>query len=230
MRDLLKYWFQNCWKNQTLKIFVSYQPVAITYHGQDLQGCVSKNFQSKDEMLVPIERLHRMYYGHGLAETVAAMPDVSHQIRYTVEFIEDVTGLIGVGQYLTTILEIDSLFLNEDRHTNNLAVIRNEKTGKFRLCPIFDNGLSLLSDLNDYPLDSDIYHCIGRIKAKPFSMNFDEQVEGANMLYGSFLKCSFTRNDVTTILQTFSNIYSEEILQRVERIMFEQIRRYSIYF
>ena len=47
--------------------------------------------------------------------------------RYTVDFIEQTTGLTGVGAYLTMLLELDSFFLNEDRHTNNLAVIRNEK-------------------------------------------------------------------------------------------------------
>ena len=38
------------------------------------------------------------------------------------------TGLTGTGPYLTTVLELDCFFLNEDRHTNNLAVIRNEES------------------------------------------------------------------------------------------------------
>ena len=91
------------------------------------------------------------------------------------------------------------MFLNEDRHTNNLAVIRNEKTGVYRFCPIFNSGLALLSDLDGYPLANDSYHSIGRVQAKPFSLDFDEQVEAANALYGSHLQCSFTRRDVTSI-------------------------------
>src|SRR5699024_4439434 len=146
------------------------------------------------------------------------------------DFIEQTTGLTGVGPYLTTLLEIDAFFLNEDRHTNNLAVIRDERSGNFRLCPIFDNGLALLSDLNDYSLDADIYSCIDRVRAKPFSLDFDEQVEAANELYGSFLKFTFTRQDVLSILESAEAFYPEAILRRVQSIVFEQMRKYSIFF
>ena len=217
-------------KKTNLQDFVTYEPIQIMYRGRTLRGCVSKNFRGKDEMLVPLERLHRAYHGSGLAEAIAALPEATDRIRYTVDFVESVTGLTGFGPYLSVILELDCLFLNEDRHTNNLAVVRNEKTGVYRFCPIFDNGLALLSDLNDYPLDNDVYHSIGRVQAKPFSMDFDEQVESANVLYGSHLRCSFTRSDVTSILESFSDFYPPEILSRVERVLFEQIRRYSIYF
>lgn len=88
-------------------------------------------------------------------------------------------------------------FLNEDRHTNNLAVIRNEKTGKFRLCPIFDHGLALLSDLNDYPMDQNIYDSIRRVHAKPFDVDLDAQVEAAEELYGTQLRFSFVRRDIS---------------------------------
>lgn len=210
---------------------VVYDPVLIRYHDKELAGCVSNNFRGKNEMLVPLERLHRAYCGgKGLAAELAALPSVLERIQYTVEFVEKSTGLTGIGAYLTTILELDAFFLNEDRHTNNLAVIRNEQTKKFRLCPIFDNGLGLLSDLNDYPLSADIYTCIDRIRAKPFSASFDEQVEAANELYGSYLKFSFDRHDVSEILKTMDGLYSEDILRRAERIVFEQMRKYSAYF
>ena len=127
--------------------FVEYRPIFILHEKQKKAGCVSKNFREKNEMLVPFERLHRSYKGQGLASVLSGMQDPEEKIRYTVGFIEQVTGLSGVGEYLTLLLELDSFFLNEDRHTNNLAVIRNEASMKFRLCPIFDNGLSLLSDL-----------------------------------------------------------------------------------
>ena len=46
------------------------------------------------------------------------------------------------GIYMSKMLTIDALFLNEDRHTHNIAVLTNDKN-EFRLAPIFDNGLSL---------------------------------------------------------------------------------------
>ena len=177
-----------------------------------------------------MERLHRAYHGQGLAQTIGGLAKTVDRIQYTVDFVERVTRLIGVGPYLTTMLELDCFFLNEDRHTNNLAVIRNEESKTFRLCPIFDNGLALLSDLNDYPLEADVYQCMERVRAKPFSQSFDEQVDAANQLYGSFLKLSFTKRDVSEVLDGLSGFYSLDIIRRAERILLEQMRRYRIYF
>src|SRR5699024_8055062 len=127
-------------KQSNVPDFVEYRPVLIQYQGKEIPGCVSKNFRRKDEMLVSFERLHRTYKGRGLAAALGGINKPQGRIRYTIDFIEQTTGLTGVGKYLTLLLELDSFFLNEDRHTNNLAVIRNEKTKEFRLCPIFDNG------------------------------------------------------------------------------------------
>lgn len=217
-------------KQSNVPDFVEYEPVRIQYQGKEINGCASKNFRGKDEMLVPFERLHRAYKGQGLAATLGRIDEPQERIRYTVDFVEQMTGLTGVGEYLTLLLELDSFFLNEDRHTNNLAVIRNERTKEFRLCPIFDNGLSLLSDLNDYPMDKDVYDCIRRVRAKPFDMDFDAQVEAAEALYGMHLKFSFTRYDVSKMLDAVRELYSSTVIARVEQTVYEQMRKYPVYF
>lgn len=217
-------------KRSNVTNFVEYEPVLIWYKGQEVPGCVSRNFRGKDEMLVPFERLHRAYKGRGLAATLGGMSDPLERIQYTVDFIEQTTGLTGVGAYLTLLLELDSFFLNEDRHTNNLAVIRSEKTKEFRLCPIFDNGLALLSDLNDYLLDKDVYDCIRRVRAKPFDLDFDVQVEVAEELYGMQLKFSFTKKEVSKELEFVKELYDERIHGRVERVLLEQMRKWQVYF
>ena len=217
-------------EKSNVKDFVQYKPVEIMVEGKLLNGCESHNFRKKDEMLIPFERLHRAYKGEGLARTLAQKDSTEKKIKYTVDFVEGVTGLDNVGQYITILMELDSLFLNEDRHTNNLAVIRNEKTLAYSLCPIFDNGLALLSDMNDYPLSADIYSCIERVQAKPFDRDFLEQVSAAETIYGSQIKFHFTKNDVSAILSTMTGMYSDEILDRVERVMLEQMRKYPVYF
>ena len=217
-------------RQSNVTTFVAYEPVWIGHGGKELPGCVSKNFRAKDEMLVPFERLHRAYQGQGLAGALSGIRELQERIRYTVEFIEKTTGLTGVGKYLTLMLELDSFFLNEDRHTNNLAVIRNEKTKQFRLCPIFDHGLALLSDLNDYPVDQDVYGCISRVRAKPFDTDFDAQVEAAESLYGAQLRFSFVRHDIPPILDTIREFYSNAVIARVEQILYEQLRKYPVYF
>lgn len=217
-------------KQSNVSDFVEYQPVLIHYQGKTASGCVSQNFRAKNEMLVPFERLHRAYKGHGMAEALGKMSEPQERIRYTVDFVEQTTGLTEVGAYLTQLLELDAFFLNEDRHTNNLAVIRNEKTKEFRLCPVFDNGLALLSDCNDYPLDQDIYDCIRRVRAKPFDMDFDTQVAAAEELYGPQLKLSFRKNDVFEALESVTELYDEETRRRVEQVIFEQMRKCPVYF
>ena len=127
----------------------------------------------------------------------------------------------------TGILELDCLTLNEDRHTNNLAVLRNEETKEFRLCPIFDNGLSLLSDLNDYPLTDDLYTCIERVQAKPFDSDHVEQVTAAEQLYGRQLTFRISHGELRSELNLLSEAYSPDILQRAERVLLEQQRTHS---
>ena len=217
-------------KRSNVPDFVEYEPIWVQYQGKDIPGCVSESFRAKNEMLVPFERLHRAYKGTGLAAALGGIEEPQERIRYTVDFIEQTTGLTGVGKYLTLLVELDSFFLNEDRHTNNLAVIRNEKTKEFRLCPIFDHGLALLSDLNDYPVDRDVYDSISRVRAKPFDMDFDAQVEAAEALYGAQLKFSFARHDIPLILETVGELYSSAVITRVGQILYEQMRKYPVYF
>lgn len=216
-------------EQSNVREFVRYTPVKILTAGKTVLGCASDNFKGPKEMLVPLERLHRAYHGQGLAARIASM-ETTEQIAYTAAFVETVTGLKNVGEYLTMILELDAFFLNEDRHTNNLAVLRDEQAKTFRLCPLFDHGLSLLSDLNDYPLQEDVFSCISRVRAKPFSEDFDEQMSAAEALYGQQLHFSFGRRDLTDTVFALSEIYPEEILRRVETVLLEQFRKKPIFF
>lgn len=210
--------------------YVSYDEVKISYDGKEVPGCVSTSFQEKHELLIPFERLHRAYKGIGMAAALAKYNDTTKRVQYAVDFIQNTTGLTGVGKYITFLTELDAFFLNEDRHTNNLAVIRNDITKEYKLCPIFDNGLSLLSDLSDYPMGKDVYELIDRVKAKPFDVSFDAQLEAAEALYGSHLKFSFTHNDVSGLIDELRPLYDEDILRRVEAVIFEQMRKYQIFF
>ena len=65
-------------------------------------------------------------------------------ILYLAETAADLTGLKDFPRYLTLLFEVDALFLNDDRHLNNIAVL--EQDGRFDYCPIFDNGAALLSN------------------------------------------------------------------------------------
>ena len=228
--SLSEYLVSELLKRSNITNFVEYTPVTIKYNGKELIGCESKNFLKKGEELFTFERLHRAYTGKELYKTVWQMNDVKNRIVYTVDFIEKVTDLKNVGEYLTAIAEIDMLFLNEDRHFNNLSVIRNQKN-EFRLSPIFDNGLSFLSDTRiDYPLGTDIYQAISKIKAKPFSTDFDTQTDILEQLYGTQLTICTDKNHIRDLIDDLTEFYPADIISRVTTIVLEQMRRYGIYF
>lgn len=76
---------------------------------------------------------------------------MENRLTFLVENVERLTGLQDFGIYMKKLLTVDAFFLNEDRHTHNIAVLMNGE-GKFAYCPIFDNGAGLLSkqDVRNY--------------------------------------------------------------------------------
>ena len=130
--------------------------------------------------------------------------------------------------YLTAMLEIDAFFMNEDRHTNNIAVIYNEKTQKYELSPFFDQGLCMFADINqDYPIDQSLEYCLEKIEAKPFSSDFDIQLDAAEELYGIQIGFQFTFKDIQIYLQKNSENYPREVIRRVEQLLRGQMRKYG---
>ena len=145
------------------------------------------------------------------------------------EQVERITGLKNFGVYLNKLFTIDAFFLNEDRHTHNIAVLMNEK-GDFAYCPIFDNGAGLLADTKmDYPLREDIYELMKRPQAKTICSDFDEQLDVSENLYKGNLKFNFTKQDVKELLENVTE-YSEEEKKRLEIIIYEQMRKYNYLF
>jgi len=205
--------------------FVEYEPVKIEFGYHNRSGCYSKNFLKKGYELIPLERLHRLYKKVGLAKKLQEFDNAKDRINYTVDFVEEVTIIKDFGEYLTAMLEIDALFLNEDRHTNNIAIIRNPDINEFTLCPYFDQGLSLLSDLDGFWLDGDTEKHIMRVTAKPFGP-FKAQVTAAQELYGKQLNIQFTMEDVNLILEELNEYYSIEILNRVHFIIEKQLDKF----
>lgn len=209
--------------------FVKYYPVEISYNDRTLNGCYSLNFLKKGHELIPLERLHRAYCGIGLHEKLSKIQSVEDRITYTVSFVEQRTNLTDFGSYLTAMIEIDSFFLNEDRHTNNIAVIRNPETNEYFLCPYFDQGLSLLSDTDGFWFGEEVEKHIMRVSAKPFG-SLNVQLSAIQNIYGNKLKFNFKSDDIETILNKFKGMYSDKILNRVKKVIEIQCEKYSSVF
>ena len=125
-------------------------------------------------------------------------------------------------------LEIDAFFLNEDRHTNNIAVQYNAADNTYALCPLFDNGLSLLADTNmDFPLERSLEDCLKAVEVKSLSRYFDDQLDAAEELYGIQLHFNFNTNDVKVLIDSYRIAYSQEICDRCEALIRRQMLHYG---
>ena len=211
--------------------YVKYTPAQIKYREENYRGCKSKNFLNDGEELVTVEHLFRQYTGKSLSGEMGRISDVKDRIMYATENVAELTGLTDFGKYMSILLALDSFFLNEDRHTNNIAVIYRPEEEIYRFSPIFDNGLALFSDTaTDFGMEKTLEDCMKRIEAKPFDRNFDKQLDAIEELYGQNIHFSFGKKEVEQILQRCSDYYPVEILERVREILYYQMRKYKYMF
>lgn len=205
--------------------YVDYDLDQISYNGQLFNACRSNDF-TEGWQLITLERLFRNMYGESLNSMIYSVRDHTERLKLLVNQIERVTGISGFGEYMCKILTVDALFLNEDRHTHNLAVL-TDGSGNYRLCPIFDNGAGLLSDTTlSYPLERDCIYYIDKVTPKTFCRSFDEQVEIAESLYGSSIWFNFGYEDVASIVNK-ADLYSDEVRKRVIDVVMQMRRKYE---
>ena len=148
---------------------------------------------------------------------------------HMAECVENLTGISGFGIHLAKMLTVDTLFLNEDRHTHNIAVMTNDRQ-EYRLCPIFDNGASLLADTTiDYPLGADGLALMKKARPKTFCEDFEEQADIAEQLYGETIHFRFGYREVKSIVDR-AEMYGEEVRQRVIDLVMSRRQTYRYLF
>lgn len=210
--------------------FVKYDLSKIEYNGILFCGCSSKSFLETNEVLITLPRLFSMYLDEDIYMECERLDRTEADcIKYVVDNVSKITGLVDFGKHLTLMLEVDAFFLNEDRHFHNIAVIYNEETREFRYCPFFDNGGSLFSDTKMYfPLEKSIEECRTVIKAKPFSPCFDDQVKAAESLYGTQFVVRFSEGDIFNLMERAKamDMYSADIIERAGNLLIEQLHSF----
>lgn len=156
--------------------FVDYSLCKIVEdNSKSYYGCYSKSFLSPNEECISFYKLLKTYYGSGkILEEKLKGYQGKEKCLLILSIVQSITGL-DLSTYVDNILKLDAITLNEDRHLNNLCMIRG--ISGWRVCPIFDNGLSLLSDLNAYPYGNPVRLLCSRVKAKPFSTDFSKQAK-----------------------------------------------------
>lgn len=188
---------------------------AVEDTGKVFNACYSYNFLGSDDTLVT---LHKLLTRNGVdLDSILKQRAIADRIQGVVFAVYKLTK-IDITEYLRVIITLDALILNEDRHLNNIALIYNRNYG-YRLCPIFDNGLSLLSDVKEYDYVSSTPANILTVQAKPFSLNFDKQLE---VLGQGFL---VNKNAVLNFIEE-----NKDIVGRVAEVLEYQITKYTTIF
>lgn len=228
---LAEYMISSLLKYSTLESseYVIYQTEQMQHSRQIYNGCSSPNFLCNNWQLITLERLFQSHYKDSLYKAIFCIDNHAKRLEFLVDYVIRMTGLKDFGIYMSKLLTIDALFLNEDRHTHNIAVLL-APDGTYHYCPIFDNGAGLLSDTTmDYPMNTPIFDLLEEVSSKTFSFNFEEQLDIAEQLYGQHIKFHFTANTIQKLLEA-ETYYPTDIKKRVSNILLEQKRKYQYLF
>ena len=129
-------------------------------------------------------------------------------------------------KYIDTMIAVDYLILNRDRHGANIEVLRNSRKKTIRLAPLFDHGLSLL------------YSCINEKEIKAFDIMEDKRCQNFIGGYSCFENLGFIKDkgkvfsnelsltDRDYIFEDLEGIISKEHIDKIWNMIYE---RYKIY-
>lgn len=188
--------------------FTRYQMERMNVHGRERTGCSSENFLQPGQSLVTLSHLFKRQEQEPLRDILTRLPSDKRRIAYVAQATAEFTGLEAFPQYLTLLFEVDALFVNDDRHLNNIAVL--ERDGIYDYCPVFDNGAGLLSNVQISRMDMEPKALISKLTASPFRTTFNRQMNTVRNLYGGQLKIrTFRRNEVREVLEPFLQFYAE---------------------
>lgn len=205
-------------ENTTGVPFIKYRTCSVKEMGGTLyKGCFSEDIVGKNEVIVSFARIieSKLLSSKGYDKAVKEL-STKDRVWFLVGVVKRTCG-IDTMQYIANNIYFDALTMNEDRHLNNLGVIENIETGKYTIMPIFDNGLSLLSDESCYG-DKGIREAMSMVKSKPFSMNFADQVKAVRGLGGKPLRINKTK--LLKDIEQYSNmLYTEKQVHRAKTVL-----------
>lgn len=208
--------------------FIDYSLEQVKYKDNIINVCKSNNFLKDNEKIITIKRLLDIY-NNNFFGVYDSLVTIKEKAQYLVKTIVSLTNLTNFGEYLYRLAVVDGMFLNEDRHFHNIAVIQRND-GTFDYCPIFDNGAALLSDTRlEFPFDKNTLDLIKSVKSKTFMEDFMDIINALEGLYSSHILFSYTEKDINKILEDIK-IYDEKIIKRVKQVLIYQKNRNQYFF
>lgn len=217
-----------CLLNGTDLAHASYLPCRFRMGNRTVTGCRTKHFLQTGECLFSSHRLIKTYTGIDIEKALVPM-SVKERIRFFVDTLVDITGYADFGRYLTKLLQLDAVIKNDDRHFNNISFVRTAD-GCYVPAPVFDNGGAFLSDQYTYGEELDyneVLYQMQQVQAKPFSRDFDEQLDACEELYPAELTLNRDAPIDFAMLGTF---YTEKDINKVRVLLAQAQRKYPYLF
>lgn len=119
--------------------------------------CASYDFKDRGESKIALDDYYRVNAAQG-------------------ELPYDFCVRMGWQDHIDTMLAVDYIILNRDRHGANIEVLRNARAHTLRIAPLFDHGLSLL------------FSCLTDDEAEKFDIMEDKRCQnfiGGYSCYGN---------------------------------------------
>jgi len=184
-----------------------YADIEIEDEKYETYLCASENFKERGESKVALDDFYRINH----------FPGESHY---------DFCVRNGWQNYIDTMLAVDFLILNRDRHGANIEVLRNARKHTFRIAPFFDHGLSLL------------YSCVNDAEAMSFDVMADKKCQNFIGEYSCLKNLELIqdkkkvfcgelkKSDMELIFQGLEGALSETFIQKTWEMIYQ---RYAYY-
>ena len=189
--------------------FVDYEYCKIN----NVLGCKSKNFLNiSSEELITLETLYTRITGNtNLSNQLGVYNSAKERLDYVCKLVDRAGMYVPIFRdYLCLLCQLDMLILNTDRHWHNICLIYNNVLNRFRIAPIFDNGLSLSTDKNTFSSSCTL------------SGSFEDQV----IAFGYPVEPYFTL-DYKSIYKDLDRITKQYGLQPETLKLKEQLKQYE---
>ena len=172
------------------------------FEAQEILCCVSDNFLKPDETLITFAKHYKNY---------------NQKLTY-IKLLEDFKEF---EEEINQTLMFDFIVNNIDRHFNNFGYIIN---GKRKYCPIFDNGLSLYSDLNLEEIkiiNKNPYANKRYDKSKPFENKHNSQIKLIKKL--PYINLNNTNEEFIQIIHEYEDYLGKERSKAMIKLLEERL-------
>lgn len=153
---------------------VEYRPCFLAVNRYDVvTACVSDNFASPPFTIINIGKLLEQVSSNQLLHDIASLDFSFERLDYVCKALK---GIIPEDVLLNGMAEciwLDSVILNTNRSFYNMLLANEGDYWKFIN---FGYGASLLSDIEEFPMEAPIQSLMHQASAKPFSTSFSCQL------------------------------------------------------